>query len=162
MGRAPPPQPPLVCWRGGGAARARTGESISEPQGRNRGGGGAGPFQGAPRCRPSLRTPGTASAGRRPAPPAHSRVPRRRVRRLRGRTAPGRSAHRSARCRYRATLRTAAPRPQQPRSGRLRPGPAPSHLSRCPPRLPHRWPRIYFRRRAGRANHMGRIRAGLS
>lgn len=93
------------------------------------GGGGAGPFQGAPRCRPSLRTPGTASAGRRPAPPAHSRVPRRRVRRLRGRTAPGRSAHRSARCRYRATLRTAAPRPQQPRSGRLRPGPARPRLT---------------------------------
>lgn len=51
-----------------------------------------------------------------------------------------------------AALRTAAPRPQQPRSGRLRPGPAPSHLSRCsPPPPPHRWPRIYFRRRAGRA-----------
>lgn len=113
-------------------------------------GGGAGPFRRAPRSRPSLHTPGTAAAGRRPAPPCALTRPQAKDEAAAG-TDPRPGAALIAPRGADAALRTAAPRPQQPRSGRLRPGPAPSHLSRCSPPPPHRWPRIYFRRRAGRA-----------
>lgn len=114
-------------------------------------GGGAGPFRRAPRSRPSLHTPGTAAAGRRPAPPAHSRVPRRRMRRLRGRT-----RARAQRSSLRAVPMPRSAPPPPARSSPAAGGSAPARPRLTfpgapPPAPPHRWPRIYFRRRAGRA-----------
>lgn len=131
-------------------------------------GGGAGPFRRAPRSRPSLHTPGTAAAGRRPAPPCALTRPQAKDEAAAG-TDPRPGAALIAPRGADAALRTAAPRPQQPRSGRLRPGPAPSHLSRCsPPPAAQMAPYLFSPPcrpslpHAAGASHMGGIRAGLS
>lgn len=95
-----------------------------------------------PRALTRPQTKGEAAAGTDPRPAAALIAPRGAV------TAP----------------RSAPPPPARssPAAGGSAPARPRLTFPGAPPRPPHRWPRIYFRRRAGRANHMGRIRAGLS